>query len=227
MYLYQPVVQSLLTIKDDDFNYIFGIGNQGVQSDLIGLLSTWVFYYSMIHVMYYVMGGFMKWYATIVWPEAGTNQISDDLSSEHIKSSEAAFPLYSMVPVIGDFLRKKGYAATCSSMEECGGALPSIGKFVIFVFLLEFIVFFDHWYVLHVWKWGKKHLKHDAHHKYEANDEMTTWTGMYPSNEQQISLFVVCKVMHLIQWTVLAKALVWPFVKYSFLFLAILCGFYR
>jgi len=42
---------------------------------------------------------------------------------------------------------------------------------------MEFLVFFDHYYILHVWKWGKKNLKHDVHHAYEKSSEMTVWTG--------------------------------------------------
>lgn len=31
--------------------------------------------------------------------------------------------------------------------------------------------------MLHVWKWGKKNLKHGDHHKFEKEDEMNVWTG--------------------------------------------------
>eukprot|EP01083_Nonionella_stella_P098572 277226_1 len=177
MYLYEPVVTSLWSINHEDFEYVFGIGNKGIQSDVIGVLSTWFFYYALIHVLYYVLGGLMKWYVAFIWPEAGTNKVPSELSWEHIKRSEIAFPLYVLVPVIGDSLKKKGLSSTCDSIEECGGVIQSFVCFAIFVLLLEFIVFFDHYYVLHIWKWGKKNLKHDDHHKYEANDEMTTWTG--------------------------------------------------
>ena len=177
MYLYQPVVSGLFKVNENDVDYMFGIGNQGLRSDIIGLGMTWLFYYAMIHALFYVIGTFLRWYVNIVWPEAGTNQVSAKLASSHIQISEVAFPLYCMVPVLGDFLKKKGYAASCDTMEECGGTMQSILSFGLFILLLEFIVFFDHWYILHVWKWGKANLKHDAHHKYEASDEMTSWTG--------------------------------------------------
>ena len=182
MFLYQPVVSTLAkvsntTINDEDIDYIFGVGNQGIRSDLIGIISTWSFYYLLIHALYYIVGGFMKWYVKIVWPEAGTNEISDELSSLHIKSSEIAFPLYTFVPVLADLVKKKGWSSTCDTMQECGGITWSLFSFGCFILLLEFIVFFDHWYILHVWKWGKKNLKHDVHHQYEQSDEMTVWTG--------------------------------------------------
>ena len=177
MYLYQPIINGLFKFNNDDVDYYFGIGHKGIKSDLYGILTTWIFYYLMMHFLFYVIGGIMKYYVGLIWPEAGTNKISKELVSLHIKSSEIAFPLYTFVPVLGDFLRKKGWSSTCESLEECGGITQSFFNFFLFLFVLEFIVFFDHYYILHVWKWGKKHLKHDIHHQYEASDEMTTYTG--------------------------------------------------
>mmetsp|Transcript_50644 Transcript_50644/g.84231 ORF Transcript_50644/g.84231 Transcript_50644/m.84231 type:complete len:284 (-) Transcript_50644:296-1147(-) len=177
-FMYQPVVTSLLpNVTSEDVDYYFGIGNQGIESDLVGIISTWLFYYAMMHFMFYGLGSVMRWYVTIVWPKAGTNHVSRDMTVDHIKTSEYAFPLYTCVPVIGDFLRKKGLTVTCSSLEECGGIAQSSINFGLFLIFLELIVFIDHYYLLHVWKWGKKHLRHDVHHRYEASHEMTTFTG--------------------------------------------------
>jgi len=176
MYMYQPVA-ALLNVPSEQSDYLFGIGNQGFKSDMIGVASTWLFYFTFIHALFYIFGNILKYYVAYRWPEAGTNHISAKLARAHIAESEAAFPLYTFVPVLGDTLLKKGYASNCESMEECGGVVRSLLMFGLFVVLLEFIVFFDHWYILHVWKWGKKHLKHDVHHAYEASDEMCVWTG--------------------------------------------------
>ena len=81
------------------------------------------------------------------------------------------------MPVLGDFLRKKHISKTCGSVEECGGVVQSLLSFAVYFTFVEFVTFFDHWYILHVWKWGKKHMKHDVHHKFERSDEMTTFTG--------------------------------------------------
>eukprot|EP00483_Globobulimina_turgida_P010447 UN10468 len=130
-----------------------------------------------MHFLYYGIGGLMQWNVAIIWPKAGTNEVPHALSIAHMKLSEIAFPLYTFVPVLGDVLRKKSWSAACDSVQECGGFFQSLFCFSIFVLVLEFIVFFDHWFILHIWKWGKANLNHDLHHKYEASDEMNVWTG--------------------------------------------------
>ena len=55
--------------------------------------------------------------------------------------------------------------------------MVSLFWFFCYFVTLEFLVFADHYWLLHVWLWGKKNLKHDEHHIYEKSDEMNPWTG--------------------------------------------------
>jgi len=176
MYLYEPLSLKL-GLTQEKTEYLFGINSNSIDSDLIGFISTWIFYWIMIHALFYILGNIMQIICKLFYPKYGTNYVPITLQRYHMYLSEMAFPLYSTVPAFGDFLKKKGLSQTCDTIDECGGILKSILSYIIFFIILEFIVFFDHYYLLHVNKWGKKNLKHDLHHKFEKANEMTTFTG--------------------------------------------------
>ncbi|ETO36017.1 hypothetical protein RFI_01047 [Reticulomyxa filosa] len=169
-FFYHVIAKQFL--KKDQALWICGFGNNGLLSDLSGLGVSWIFYYTFIHVVYYLGGYVIRSLVRKFFPSHGTNRVPKHLEIHHIKTSELAFPLYTFVPVLGDFARKKGFAralshnrfrfyfyapsifcvqyllSLCESVELCGGFAPSLLKFVAFMVLLEFLVFFDHWYIL-------------------------------------------------------------------------------
>ena len=54
MYMYQPVTSLFVPTEQSD--YLFDIGNQGLKSDVIGVAFTWLFYFTFIHALYYIVG---------------------------------------------------------------------------------------------------------------------------------------------------------------------------
>ena len=113
----------------------------------------------------------------MVKPEAGTLKVQGAEASAQMDVSEMAFPLYCCVPVLGDLLRRHGISRTCATVAECGGPLRSLANFAVYMLLVEAWVYWVHYYLLHRWPWGKKNLKHDLHHAYKHDFEMTTWSG--------------------------------------------------
>jgi len=123
---------------------------------IIAFFSSWIFYYVMIHGLYYGLGGPIKWALKTTWPNLPTNKISDANIREQIKISEIAFPLYCLVPTIGDLARRYGLTRVCDDFASCGGVVMSTFNFVVYMFLVEGGVFFVHYWMLHKWVWGKK-----------------------------------------------------------------------
>eukprot|EP00466_Bigelowiella_natans_P016123 jgi/Bigna1/135842/aug1.31_g10550 len=138
---------------------------------------TWLFYYVFIHVVVYG-GGFGILAAYRHWrPQANTLKVPWEEQMRQMLHSEKAFPMYAVVPTIGDIMRSYGFSQIVPSFAACGGVVASLAHFVIYMFLVEGGVFFVHYWLLHKWEWGRKNLNHDDHHLYIHDDEMTTFTG--------------------------------------------------
>jgi sterol desaturase/sphingolipid hydroxylase (fatty acid hydroxylase superfamily) len=144
---------------------------------IVAFVSSWLFYYTFIHALYYPGGALIKTLIRVYRPNALANQITKVNVVEQIKQSEIAFPLYCCVPASGDMVRRFGLSRVCDDFEACGGIPQSILNFAIYMFLVEGGVFFVHYWMLHVWPWGKANLKHSVHHKYKESNEMTSWAG--------------------------------------------------
>jgi len=82
----------------------------------------------MIHGLYYVLGGAIRVLCK-QWPHLETNKITNEHIQNQLKLSEIAFPLYCLVPTLGDFLRRLGISRVCDSFAECGGVLQSTFNF--------------------------------------------------------------------------------------------------
>jgi hypothetical protein len=63
------------------------------------------------------------------------------------------------------------------SVEDTGGYVVSFRNLLIYIFFVEGMIYYVHYWLLHKWKWSKDHLKHDLHHKYKHESEMATWSG--------------------------------------------------
>jgi len=145
--------------------------------DIVSIFSSWIFYYVMIHGLYYGIGGIMRMALLHGFPALPTNKTSEQHVKEQLKLSEIAFPLYCVVPTIGDFAGRKSLNRMCETVAECGGLGQSFLNFLIYMFLVEGGVFFVHYWMLHKWPWGKENMKHSVHHQYKHSEEMTSWAG--------------------------------------------------
>ena len=176
MFLYRQLA-ILLGYDRNIVDYIFGLNSNDYKSDIVGLFSTWLFYYIMIHSLYYGFANLLSFMIKIYYPLHPTNTVSKQVIKYHIKLSEYAFPLYTFIPVSADFARKKQMSKICDTINDCGGWFMSLWQLILFMFVMEFIIFFCHYWVLHVWKFGKKYLRHDLHHNITELNELTAWTG--------------------------------------------------
>jgi len=140
-----------------------------------GLL--WAYYYVFIHLLYYGIGASGRALIGAVKPAAPTLRVQGEDARAQMHMSELAFPLYCCVPVLGDVLRRYNLSRTCPTVEACGGPAVSTANFLVYMWLVEAMVFWVHYFLLHKWPWGKANLKHDLHHAYKHDFEMTTWSG--------------------------------------------------
>lgn len=82
--------------------------------------------------------------------------------------SHAAFPLYVTVPLLTDFFQVKGWSQACGGIDDCGGPARALLGCAAYFLLLEFIIFVDHYYLLHKWSVGKRLGQHAFHHVYKC-----------------------------------------------------------
>jgi lathosterol oxidase len=143
----------------------------------IALCGCWLYYYTLIHVLYYGGGTFVRFLYKFFKPEAKHLKLSEELTKEQIYLSELAFPLYSAVPALSDLCLRLGISKIKPTVEDCGGWGISIRNMVLYMFLVEGMIYYVHYWLLHKWKWGKDNLKHDIHHAYKHESEMSTWSG--------------------------------------------------
>ena len=81
------------------------------------------------------------------------------------------------MPVLTDFFQKKGWAATCDGIEDCGGVVPAALGCLAFFAAIEDLIFFDHYYLLHKWDVGKRLGQHAYHHVYKYADQLNAFSG--------------------------------------------------
>ena len=54
----------------------------------------------------------------------------------------------------------------CDGIEDCGGVGRTLLACVVYFFTIEFLIFIDHYYLLHKWDLGKRIGQHAYHHVY-------------------------------------------------------------
>lgn len=145
--------------------------------DPVELVATWLFYYFFIHVLYYGVGGAINKVHNRLWPGSPMHNQTTTLVQEQMHLSEMAFPIYCVVPAVGEWCRRKQFSAVCATVSECGGWGKSTLNFAVYLLLVEGMVFWIHYWVLHVWPLGKEKFKHSVHHSYKCESEMSAWTG--------------------------------------------------
>ena len=168
--------------QDIDLNKVGFLGNVDEEYPLAvqhGLYfgAYWLHYYTLIHVLYYVGALAFKILFSMYNASAETLKISKELTAEQIRLSEIAFPLYSAVPALSNLCVRLGISKLKGSVEATGGLAVSVFNFLVYLFLVEGMIYYVHYWLLHKWKWGKEHLKHDVHHSYKHESEMFTWSG--------------------------------------------------
>ena len=171
------IVNDILFIQKMDLSHIISKEYPIQIQHAMYFGAYWLYYYVFIHLLYYVGGLVMITMFKTFYPKAGTLKISRELIIEQIKLSEVAFPLYCAIPALTMLFVRLGISKLRDSIEDTGGYTKSILYFSIYLFLVEGMIYYVHYWLLHKWKWGKDHLKHDLHHSYKHESEMATWSG--------------------------------------------------
>jgi sterol desaturase/sphingolipid hydroxylase (fatty acid hydroxylase superfamily) len=148
-----------------------------VGTEALWAFKTWLHYYLSVHVLYYVLSYALRVWRTWHRPTADTLKMSKKRIWEHIEMSEIAFPVYCLVPVLGDWGRKHQISRICYSVEECGGWPAIVLNCCVYMFLVEAGVFWVHYWLLHVFPWGKRVFNHAKHHSFKLESEMTSFSG--------------------------------------------------
>ena len=180
--VHRPLVQILLGSTLERFfepeTVGFALGSGGtLLSDLLGRFFTWLFFMVAIVGFYQTVPPMMRAYYSRRYPHAPTSAVPQKLVDNMIEVSYHAFPLYVCVPLLTDLFMVKGWSMACESVEDCGGPARTVLGCVGYFFALEFMIFFDHYYLLHKWDLGKRIGQHAYHHVYKYADQLNAFSG--------------------------------------------------
>ena len=152
-------------------------GSNWLLSDMCGLLSCWFVFLLAVSIFYRIVPPVVDAWSRRRYPKSPTAMVSTELQNNMKEVAEHAFPLYATMPVLTDFFQKKGWAATCDGIDDCGGVVPTILGCVLFFAIVEVLIFVDHYYLLHKWDVGKRIGQHAYHHVYKFADQLNAYSG--------------------------------------------------
>ena len=156
----------------------FALGSgDSLLSDLSGRYFCWLLFYGAILIFYHTSAPMIRRWCERKYPNAPTSAVPQKLVDNMIEVSRLAFPMYVTVPLLTDLFQIKGWAASCDSIEECGGPVRAVLGCIAYFFALVAIIFFDHYYLLHKWDVGKRLGQHAYHHVYKYADQLNAFSG--------------------------------------------------
>ena len=179
---HRPLLQILLGsaleryLAPDTVAFLFGAGGS-LLSDLCGRFLCWLMFYVAILGFYRIVPPMVRGYCARRWPNSPTAAVPDKLVANMIEVSHHAFPLYVTVPLLTDLFMVKGWSRACDTVEDCGGPVRSVLGCILYFFALECVIFFDHYYFLHKWSFGKRMGQHAYHHVYKYADQLNAFSG--------------------------------------------------
>ena len=152
----KKILGNFLSPQYIDLNYVVVLGNVNgdcaipVQHALY-YFAYWLYYYIFVHVLYYSGGLIFYNIFTFFYPKAETLKISNELTMEQIRLSETAFPLYSAIPALSNLFVRLGISKLQPSVEDTGGYVVSFRNLLIYLFFVEGMIYYVHYWLLHKW----------------------------------------------------------------------------
>ena len=148
-----------------------------VRDQMPRVLASWLRNLVAGSALYYVLG--LVWCALIygcfrsrIFPKGGVPTLSAQLAQ--IWVSQKALVMYTLMPTIGEWLAENGLSRCYYSIEEIGGIVPYLAWTALYLFLIEFCVYWVHRALHHpLIKW-----LHADHHIYNTGDSLSPWAGL-------------------------------------------------
>eukprot|EP00545_Synedropsis_sp_CCMP1620_P009534 CAMPEP_0119003328 /NCGR_PEP_ID=MMETSP1176-20130426/497_1 /TAXON_ID=265551 /ORGANISM="Synedropsis recta cf, Strain CCMP1620" /LENGTH=378 /DNA_ID=CAMNT_0006954919 /DNA_START=55 /DNA_END=1191 /DNA_ORIENTATION=+ len=95
---------------------------------------------------------------------------------DQIKLSQASISMYTLLPVIDEWIIEQGFSQVYYTVDQIGGFVPYAFYTILYFALVEIGVYWMH-RTLHTNKWLYKHV-HMLHHKYNRADTLTPWASI-------------------------------------------------
>ena len=93
-----------------------------------------------------------------------------------IKLAQASMTIYTLLPVVDEWLVENGYTKVYHTIEEIGGWPSHIATMVLYFTGVEIGIYWMH-RTLHTNKWLYKHI-HLMHHQYKSPETLTPWASI-------------------------------------------------
>jgi Delta7-sterol 5-desaturase len=93
-----------------------------------------------------------------------------------IQLSQMSMMIYTLLPVVDEWLVEQGYTKMYYTVDEVGGWISHLSNMAVYLLAVEFGVYWMH-RTLHTNKFLYKHV-HLMHHQYKTADTLTPWASI-------------------------------------------------
>lgn len=150
---------------------------QTVRASMPRLAGSWLRNFLAGSLLYYVAG--LLWCSVIYgccrsrfFKHGGIPSLSAQLAQ--IWVSQVALVWYTLMPTIGEWMAENGWTRSVNTVEEVGGFVPYLAWTALYLFAIEFCVYWIHRALHHpLIKW-----LHADHHKYNTGESLSPWAGL-------------------------------------------------
>jgi lathosterol oxidase len=135
-------------------------------------------------IVYYVTAGVFHYYCYVhpmslkVFEEKqGRTRPTWDTIKGQIKVSQVSLTIYTMLPVLDEFLIVSGYTKVYYTIDDIGGWVTRNATMIIYFCCVKIGIYWMH-RTLHTNKWLYQHMQHLMHHTYKSPETLTPWASI-------------------------------------------------
>jgi Delta7-sterol 5-desaturase len=141
---------------------------------LRNFIGAMIVYYGTASVFHYFC--YVHPMSRKIYEEQGRTRPTWETIKNQIQLSQASLTIYTMLPVLDEFLVESGYTKVYHSIEEIGGWPAHIATMLLYFACVEIGIYWMH-RTLHTNKFLYKHV-HLKHHQYKSAETLTPWASI-------------------------------------------------
>jgi lathosterol oxidase len=141
---------------------------------LRNFIGAMVVYYGTASVFHYFC--YVHPMSKKVYEAQGRTRPKWDVIKNQIQLSQASLTIYTMLPVLDEFLVESGWTKVYHTIEEIGGWPSHIATMLLYFACVEVGIYWMH-RTLHTNKFLYKHV-HLKHHQYKSAETLTPWASI-------------------------------------------------
>mmetsp|Transcript_18292 Transcript_18292/g.33992 ORF Transcript_18292/g.33992 Transcript_18292/m.33992 type:complete len:314 (-) Transcript_18292:1363-2304(-) len=133
-------------------------------------------------IVYYGTGAIFHYFCYVhpvsrkIFEEQNRTRPTWECIKGQMKLAQASMTIYTMLPVLDEFLIESGWTKVYHTVEEIGGWPMHIATMIFYFFCVEVGIYWMH-RTLHTNKWMYMNI-HLTHHQYKSAETLTPWASI-------------------------------------------------